>query len=69
MAQVWGSVFTLAGDGIGALLAFQLARHLGRPWLLHWLGPARAADWASDLRGAPLYRDGRGFLPGYHKRR
>ncbi len=35
----WGSVLTLLGDIIGALIAFQFARYLGRRWLLRRLGP------------------------------
>lgn len=29
----WGTLLTLAGDLIGAAIAFALARRLGRPWL------------------------------------
>ncbi len=30
---VWGTIYTLIGAELGALVAFGLARHFGRPWL------------------------------------
>lgn len=44
----WGTVWTLVGAEIGALIAFWLARRLGRGRLAHWLGPERMAG-ADDL--------------------
>jgi len=37
----WGTVYTLLGAELGGLIAFLLARHLGRPWLARHLS-ARA---------------------------
>ena len=37
----WGTVWTLVGAEIGALIAFGLARHLGRGWLASKLGQER----------------------------
>lgn len=39
----WGTVWTLVGAEIGALIAFWLARRLGRGWLARRLGAERIA--------------------------
>ena len=36
----WGTVYTLVGAEIGALVAFGLARRFGRPWLAKHLQPS-----------------------------
>lgn len=50
---VWGSVLTLIGDEIGALVAFALARRFGRRWLRARFGGARFAriDHAASVIG------------------
>jgi len=44
----WGVVYTLVGAELGALIAFGIARRLGRPWLARRL-PAAATARIDDL--------------------
>lgn len=50
----WGVVYTLVGAELGALIAFGLARRLGRPWLARRLSrPAMARiDELTARRGS-----------------
>ena len=43
--QVWGTLYVLLGAEIGALLAFTLARRLGRDLIERWLGRHTLPTW------------------------
>jgi len=49
----WGTIYTLIGAELGALVAFGLARHFGRPWLAGRLRPStlQQIDRLSDQLG------------------
>ncbi len=53
--MVWGTVLTWVGAMIGALLAFGIARNLGRPFVANILTPGQLAkiDKSAPLTSAP----------------
>lgn len=48
----WGTVYTLLGAELGGLIAFLLARHLGRPWLVRHVSrrAMRSIDATAEQR-------------------
>ena len=50
---VWGTIYTLIGAELGALVAFALSRHYGRPWLANRMRPETLAqiDYIAERLG------------------
>ena len=45
---VWGSVYSLIGTELGGIIAFMIARHLGRPAVRRWV-PAASVEFVDRL--------------------